>query len=121
MSGVVLEGITKRYGDVTAVDDLSLEAHDEEFLVLLPGAELDVAAELAGRLRATVADNLVAGEVSATISLGAAVSQIPRRPMKSVIQRAGSPCTGADWSSCCTARRTASAARRAWSCESRTR
>ncbi len=35
MSRVVLEGITKRYGDVVAVDDLTLEAQDEEFLVLL--------------------------------------------------------------------------------------
>jgi ABC-type sugar transport system ATPase subunit len=35
LSRVVLEGITKRYDDVVAVDDLTLEAHDEELLVLL--------------------------------------------------------------------------------------
>jgi multiple sugar transport system ATP-binding protein len=35
MSGVVLDGVTKRYGDVAAVDDLSLAVEDKEFLVLL--------------------------------------------------------------------------------------
>ncbi len=35
MAKVVLEGITKRFGDVVAVNDLSLEIHDGEFLVLL--------------------------------------------------------------------------------------
>jgi multiple sugar transport system ATP-binding protein len=32
---VVIRGVTKRFGDVTAVDDLTLEVGDEEFLVLL--------------------------------------------------------------------------------------
>jgi multiple sugar transport system ATP-binding protein len=32
---VVIRGVTKRFADVTAVDDLSLEVADEEFLVLL--------------------------------------------------------------------------------------
>jgi multiple sugar transport system ATP-binding protein len=35
MSRVVLEGVTKRFGDTTAVDDLTLEVRDREFLVLL--------------------------------------------------------------------------------------
>ena len=35
MSRVALEGVTKRYGDVVAVDDLTLEVADQEFLVLL--------------------------------------------------------------------------------------
>jgi len=35
MSGVVFEGVTKRYGDVTAVDDLTLDIADQEFMVLL--------------------------------------------------------------------------------------
>ncbi len=35
MSGVTFEGVTKRYGDVTAVADLDLEITDGEFLVLL--------------------------------------------------------------------------------------
>ena len=35
MSGVAFEGVTKRFGDVTAVDDLTLEVADQEFLVLL--------------------------------------------------------------------------------------
>ena len=55
--------------------DLAYRLGGEEFLVLLPGAELDVAAELATRLRATVAENTVAGGVRVTISLGVAASQ----------------------------------------------
>jgi ABC-type sugar transport system ATPase subunit len=35
VSQVVFEGVTKRFGDVTAVDHLSLEIVDEEFMVLL--------------------------------------------------------------------------------------
>jgi multiple sugar transport system ATP-binding protein len=35
MSEVAFEGVTKRFGDVVAVDDLTLEVHDHEFLVLL--------------------------------------------------------------------------------------
>ncbi len=35
MSRVVLRNVTKRYGDVLAVDDLSLEVRDHEFLVLV--------------------------------------------------------------------------------------
>jgi multiple sugar transport system ATP-binding protein len=35
MSKVAFEGITKRFGDVVAVDDLTLEVQDQEFLVLL--------------------------------------------------------------------------------------
>jgi multiple sugar transport system ATP-binding protein len=35
MGRVVLEHVTKRFGDVVAVDDLSLDVADEEFLVLL--------------------------------------------------------------------------------------
>ncbi|MGZ4715900.1 MAG: ATP-binding cassette domain-containing protein, partial [Acidimicrobiales bacterium] len=35
MSEVVFEGVTKRFGDVTAVDQLDLEVLNEEFMVLL--------------------------------------------------------------------------------------
>jgi multiple sugar transport system ATP-binding protein len=35
MARVVLQNVTKRFGDVVAVDDLSLEVYDREFLVLL--------------------------------------------------------------------------------------
>jgi multiple sugar transport system ATP-binding protein len=35
MAQVVLDSVTKRFGDVVAVDDLTLTADDEEFLVLL--------------------------------------------------------------------------------------
>ena len=35
MSDVVFDGVTKRFGDVTAVEGLTLEVLDEEFMVLL--------------------------------------------------------------------------------------
>jgi multiple sugar transport system ATP-binding protein len=35
MSRVALEGVTKRFGDVVAVDNVNLEIQDQEFLVLL--------------------------------------------------------------------------------------
>ena len=35
MGRVVFDGVTKRFGDVTAVSELTLEIHDQEFLVLL--------------------------------------------------------------------------------------
>ena len=35
MAGIVLDGISKVFGDVTAVDDLSMEIGDGEFLVLV--------------------------------------------------------------------------------------
>ena len=35
MSAITFEGVTKRFGDTVAVDDLTLEVHDGEFLVLL--------------------------------------------------------------------------------------
>ncbi len=35
MSRVIFEQVTKRFGEVLAVDDLSLEVYDKEFLVLL--------------------------------------------------------------------------------------
>ena len=35
MARVVLDHVTKRFGDVVAVDDLDLEVADHEFLVLL--------------------------------------------------------------------------------------
>jgi ABC-type sugar transport system ATPase subunit len=35
MSEIVFEGVTKRFGDVTAVDDLDLRIEHEEFMVLL--------------------------------------------------------------------------------------
>ena len=35
MGRVAIRGVSKRFGDVTAVDDLTLDVADEEFLVLL--------------------------------------------------------------------------------------
>ena len=35
MAEIRLEHITKRFGDVVAVDDINLEVHDQEFVVFL--------------------------------------------------------------------------------------
>jgi len=35
MASVTLEHVTKRFGDVTVVRDVSLDVHDQEFLVLV--------------------------------------------------------------------------------------
>src|SRR5918998_202248 len=35
MAGVLLDHVTKRFGDVTAVNDLSIQVQDKEFLVLV--------------------------------------------------------------------------------------
>ena len=35
MASVTLKNITKSWGDFTAVNDISLSIHDQEFLVLL--------------------------------------------------------------------------------------
>ena len=35
MASVTFDGVTKRFGDVTAVDDLDLDVADGEFMVLL--------------------------------------------------------------------------------------
>ncbi|MFM7782986.1 MAG: sugar ABC transporter ATP-binding protein, partial [Candidatus Limnocylindrus sp.] len=35
MSTVTFQGVSKKYGEVLAVDNLSLEIHDGEFMVLV--------------------------------------------------------------------------------------
>jgi diguanylate cyclase (GGDEF)-like protein len=54
--------------------DLAYRLGGEEFLVLLPGGDLDAAAELAERLRAAVADSRPGGGLLVTMSLGASAS-----------------------------------------------
>jgi diguanylate cyclase (GGDEF)-like protein len=55
--------------------DLIYRLGGEEFLVLLPGAELESATELAGRLREAVAAEPLGPGVSVTMSLGVCVSR----------------------------------------------
>jgi diguanylate cyclase (GGDEF)-like protein len=54
--------------------DLAYRLGGEEFLVLLPGGDLDAAVELAERLRAGVADSRPGGGLLVTMSLGASAS-----------------------------------------------
>jgi len=69
--------------------DLAYRLGGEEFLVLLPGAELENAAELAERLRDGVGAVPLGPDVSVTISLGVCVSS-PGEPFdyRSVFARA---------------------------------
>jgi diguanylate cyclase (GGDEF)-like protein len=54
--------------------DLAYRLGGEEFLVLLPGGDLDAAAELAERLRAAVEESEPGGGLHVTMSLGASAS-----------------------------------------------
>ncbi|MCW3019986.1 MAG: hypothetical protein JWN10_2294, partial [Solirubrobacterales bacterium] len=54
--------------------DLAYRLGGEEFLILVPGSDLEHAADLAERLRAGVAANLISGGLSVTVSLGVAAS-----------------------------------------------
>jgi diguanylate cyclase (GGDEF)-like protein len=56
--------------------DLAYRLGGEEFLILVPGSDLEHTAELAERLRAAIAANLISGGLSVTMSLG--VSGSPR-------------------------------------------
>jgi diguanylate cyclase (GGDEF)-like protein len=54
--------------------DLAYRLGGEEFLILVPGSDLEHTIELATRLRAGVATNLVAGNLAITMSVGVAAS-----------------------------------------------
>jgi multiple sugar transport system ATP-binding protein len=49
MASVTYRQVTKRFGDVVAVNDLNLEIADKEFLVLVAGSPLHCAYWLAWR------------------------------------------------------------------------
>jgi diguanylate cyclase (GGDEF)-like protein len=54
--------------------DLAYRLGGEEFLILLPGSDLEKTAELAASLREGVSGEIIAGGLSVTISLGVAAS-----------------------------------------------
>lgn len=54
--------------------DLAYRLGGEEFLILVPGSDLEHTAELAERLRAGVTANLISGGLSVTVSLGVGAS-----------------------------------------------
>ena len=64
MSRVVFDHVTKRFGDVVAVDDLSLEVHDKEFLVLLgpSGCGKSTALRLVAGLVEPAEGNIIIGD-----------------------------------------------------------
>jgi diguanylate cyclase (GGDEF)-like protein len=59
--------------------DLAYRLGGEEFLILVPGSDLEHTAELAERLRAAIAANLISGGLSVTMSLGVAGSSRDER------------------------------------------
>jgi diguanylate cyclase (GGDEF)-like protein len=59
--------------------DLAYRLGGEEFLILVPGSDLEHTTELAERLRAAIAANLISGGLSVTISLGVAGSRRDER------------------------------------------
>src|SRR4030067_3241459 len=64
MSRVIFDRITKHFGEVVAVDDLSLEVHDQEFLVLLgpSGCGKSTALRLVAGLEEPTAGTIVIGD-----------------------------------------------------------
>lgn len=69
----VLQGVAYRMRNALRAFDLIYRIGGEEFVVLLPGADLEKAAEIAERLRETVAAQPEGG-VEVTVSVGAAAS-----------------------------------------------
>ena len=59
--------------------DLAYRIGGEEFLILLPGSDIDRSRELAERLREAVSAECVAGDISITISLGVSASNPSQR------------------------------------------
>src|SRR3954452_23339990 len=64
MGRVAFEGVTKRFGDFVAVDDLTLEVADEEFLVLLgpSGCGKSTALRMIAGLEDPTAGSIVIGD-----------------------------------------------------------
>ncbi len=71
---VVLRDISYLMRKQLRAFDLAYRLGGEEFVILLPGAELEDAAELAERLRSAVAEEPVAGDVPITMSFGVGAS-----------------------------------------------
>jgi diguanylate cyclase (GGDEF)-like protein len=71
---VVLRELAYRIRAELRAYDLAYRLGGEEFLILLPGADADDAAEIASRLRSVVQDTKFCG-LSVTISLGVGVSR----------------------------------------------
>jgi diguanylate cyclase (GGDEF)-like protein len=59
--------------------DLAYRLGGEEFLILLPGSDLDKTAELADRLREGIAAGRLAGDLTVTMSLGVGASSHDER------------------------------------------
>jgi multiple sugar transport system ATP-binding protein len=64
MARVLLENITKKYGDVTAVDDLNIDVKDKEFLVLVgpSGCGKSTALRMIAGLEEITSGNLYIGD-----------------------------------------------------------
>ena len=66
MAPIMFEHVTKRFDDTTAVDDLSIEVADGEFLVLVGPSGCGKTTAL--RMLAGLEDSRTAGSSSATVS-----------------------------------------------------
>src|SRR5919112_914733 len=64
MAGVTLDHITKKYGEVTAVNDLTIQVRDQEFLVLVgpSGCGKSTALRMIAGLEEITAGDLYIGE-----------------------------------------------------------
>jgi diguanylate cyclase (GGDEF)-like protein len=71
---VVLQDVAYLMRKQLRAFDLAYRLGGEEFLILVPGSDLEQTAELADRLRAAVAVDVVGGALSVTMSLGVGAS-----------------------------------------------
>jgi len=76
---VVLKEVAYQLRKQLRAFDLAYRLGGEEFLILLPGSDLEQSAQLAEQLRAVVAANGVAGNVAITMSFGVGASE-PGQP-----------------------------------------
>lgn len=84
----VLKQLARTMRDVSRAGDVTCRVGGEEFLLLLPGAPLEAAANVAERLRQLVEDMEIAQVGSITISLGVAQWPQSHSDIKTVLQQA---------------------------------
>ena len=90
---MVLVALAKRVSDGLRDLDMVARFGGEEFVVVMPDAEPEIAMSVAERIRRGIADEPIAvtgndGSLSVTVSIGVATTSDPLEPMDSLIGRA---------------------------------
>ncbi len=83
-----LQRVAERIAEVVRSDDLAFRFGGEEFLVMLPGAELTRAVDVAERLRSVLAGDREAGAPWQTVSIGVVQWQAGQESWEQLVHRA---------------------------------